>query len=594
MTGGSLGIRTASNGSLQSLSNGVGSVSSHQTKSISAISGRKPPSKMLLSGSREREKDRFLAFVCCKYIGRRKVTMLLLVVLALLVFTLGPFIVNKESSSLNVDKRTGRLVPYGNSGAGNPVVDMAFLENNSEGKNTYTRIDMRGSDESRAQHPPPPPSSIKAVIPLSHHPCKNFAFPPPPPPGFQRPGPRPCPVCYLPVEQAIASMPSSQSASPLLQKLTYVQDENPVKTEPHGGSDFGGYPSLKQRFDSFDIKESMTVHCGFVKGSKPGVRTGFDFDEADLAELEQFHEVIVASAIFGNYDLLQQPQNLSEAARKNIPFYMFIDEETEAYMKNSSILDSSKIVGLWRIIVVTNIPYSDARRNGKVSKLLLHRIFPNVRYSIWIDAKLQLIKDPYQILERFLWRQNATFAISRHYRRFDVFVEAEANKAAGKYDNASIDYQMEFYRNEGLTPYSEAKLPITSDVPEGCTIVREHIPITNLFTCLWFNEVDRFTSRDQLSFSIVRDKIMARVDWSVNMFLDCERRNFVKQAYHRDVLEKMAPPTVITQLPSNLPVATNVIGGNPVRRKRAKKEKKSGSKRNRKVFAGNKAINISF
>lgn len=63
---------------------------------------------------------------------------------------------------------------------------------------------------------------------------------------------------------------------------------------------------------------------------------------------------------------------------------------------------------------------------------------------------------------RFLWRENATFAISRHYSRFDVFVEAEANKAGGKYDNASIDEQIDFYRNEGLTPYSEAKLPITS------------------------------------------------------------------------------------------------------------------------------------
>lgn len=63
---------------------------------------------------------------------------------------------------------------------------------------------------------------------------------------------------------------------------------------------------------------------------------------------------------------------------------------------------------------------------------------------------------------RFLWRKNATFAISRHYKRFDVFVEAEANKVAGKYDNASIDFQVEFYKMEGLTPYSEAKLPITS------------------------------------------------------------------------------------------------------------------------------------
>lgn len=69
----------------------------------------------------------------------------------------------------------------------------------------------------------------------------------------------------------------------------------------------------------------------------------------------------------------------------------------------------------------------------------------------------------------------------------------------------------------------------SADVPEGCVIIREHIPITNLFTCLWFNEVDRFTSRDQLSFSTVRDKIMSKVSWSINMFLDCERRNFVVQ-----------------------------------------------------------------
>ncbi|EPS65992.1 hypothetical protein M569_08785, partial [Genlisea aurea] len=143
---------------------------------------------------------------------------------------------------------------------------------------------------------------------------------------------------------------------------------------------------------------------------------------------------------------------------------------------------------------------------------------------------------------RFLWRRNASFAISRHYKRFDVFVEAEANKAAAKYDNSSIDFQIDFYRKEGLTPYSEKKLPITSDVPEGCVIIREHIPITNLFTCLWFNEVDRFTSRDQLSFSTVRDKIRSETNYTVDMFLDCERRNFVIQGYHRDVLEQRFTP----------------------------------------------------
>lgn len=71
-----------------------------------------------------------------------------------------------------------------------------------------------------------------------------------------------CPVCYVPVEQAISSMPKFPSHSPVLRHLTYFYDKNPVKTDPHGGSEFGGYPSLKQRNDSFNIKESMTVHCG--------------------------------------------------------------------------------------------------------------------------------------------------------------------------------------------------------------------------------------------------------------------------------------------------------------------------------------------
>ncbi|EEF30678.1 conserved hypothetical protein [Ricinus communis] len=476
---------------------------------------RKPSSKMLV---RDKDKDHFIPFICCRYLGRKRVAMVLLVTFALLVFIWGSFPVSKESSSSNLKSRSTLALEMDPS--------------------------HTGERNGRIRAPSPPPHRIsEGSGGSSDHPCRNFSLPPPPPPSRKRLGPRPCSVCYLPAEQARARMPSSPSVSPVLHNLTYVVDANPVKTEPHGGSDFGGYPSLEQRNVSFDIQESMTVHCGFVKGSKPGFQTGFDIDEADLREMEQFHEVIIASAIFGNYDIIQQPKNIGEAATKYVPFYMFIDEDTEAYMKNSNVLDSSMKVGLWRIIVVHNIPYMDSRRNGKVPKLLLHRIFPNVRYSVWIDGKLQLVEDPYKVLERFLWSQNANFAISRHYRRFDVFVEAEANKAAGKYDNASIDYHIEFYKKEGLTPYTRAKLPITSDVPEGCVIIREHIPITNLFTCLWFNEVDRFTSRDQLSFSTVRDKIMKKVNWSISMFLDCERRNFVIQSYHKEILDHLPPPT---------------------------------------------------
>ncbi|XP_073026355.1 probable hexosyltransferase MUCI70 [Primulina eburnea] len=579
MTGGSLGLRASgSYGLLQQhpLNGGLPPQNLYIPRR---------PSKSSFNGYKEKERHVHSIF---RYLSQRKVGMLVLASLALVAFTTGFFTVNKEAylgnTSLDFDTRDPNMSHVLSSWW---TGKEAMLYDSSVKMNKVTVC-----VENAGWYPSISHASAADVDPstasFSDNPCKNFAFPPPPPGDRRRVGPRPCPVCYVPVEHAIASIPKFPSESSVLSHLTYFSEENPLRTEPNGGSEFGGYPSLKQRKDSFDIKESMTVHCGFVKGCGPRDQTGFDIDADDLKELEQFHEVIVASAIFGNYDVIQQPRNVGEVARKNVPFFMFIDKETEAYMKNTSVLDGGKQVGLWRIIVVQNVPYNDARRNGKVPKLLLHRLFPNVRYSIWIDGKLRLVVDPYQILEKFLWRQNATFAISRHYSRFDVFEEAEANKAAGKYDNTSIDHQIDYYKKEGLTPYTLDKLPITSDVPEGCVIIREHIPMTNLFSCLWFNEVDRFTSRDQLSFATVRDKVKERVNWNINMFLDCERRNFVIQAYHRDLLEQRAHQQAMTRIhpPPVLIHEKNPVKRNLVRPGRG--SKKPTSRRRRKIIPRNK------
>ncbi|KAI3854238.1 hypothetical protein MKW98_024661 [Papaver atlanticum] len=595
MTGGSLGLRTASYGSLQQqLQNGA-FLPIHATPLIV-----RKNSKTLLSSYRE--KERFLSRIC-KFASRRRVGMLLVVVVSVLVFmSVLSTMCKDDDATTDSESQHMSSIPVQN------IIPERILIN---GEPSLNKIDKNRDKENYSVSPNNVSISGENKLPLPvlrtkfpvEHPCDKFVLPSPPPRDRKRTGPRPCPVCYLPVDQAIARMPVAPSESPVLRNLTYVYEESPVRTEPFGGSDFGGYPSLMRRNDSFDIKESMNVHCGFVNGSKPGRQTGFDLQDADLIEMEQCYGVVVASAIFGNYDIIQQPKNISEAAKKNVCFYMFVDEETEASIRNTTTLGDGMKVGLWRLILVRNLPYADARRNGKVPKLLLHRIFPNSRFSLWVDGKLELVVDPYQILERFLWRKNATFAISRHYKRFDVIEEAEANKAAGKYENASIDFQIDFYKGEGLTPYTEAKLPITSDVPEGCVIIREHIPLTNLFTCLWFNEVDRFTSRDQLSFSSVRDKIMSKVNWGVDMFLDCERRNFVVQTYHRDVLEHMPPPIVAVKRPS---VSTNEPRGksshvtitdrfvkSPTKRNPPKRgrERRSGSRRHRKVSVGSRDNN---
>ncbi|KAL6851598.1 hypothetical protein ACP4OV_020162 [Aristida adscensionis] len=569
------------------------------------------PAKASLGGGAGAGRGLLCARIC-KLAGRRQRMLLLLLVAVAVAFCfLFSSLVSKDEDApsgketmLGFSDHVRSFVNPVWTSSGRHVAQRDSLSGN--GLNTASETEKELFNNVHGKFPDLLPSFPPAVV-LDHHPCENFSFSPPPM-DRKRIGPRPCPVCYLPVEQALGLRPVEPSASPVLQSLNYLFEENSISKESNGGSLFGGYPSLEERDKSYEIKDSMTVRCGFVRGKIPGLNTGFDIDETDLSEMQQCQRTVVASAIFGNYDIMQQPENISEFSQNTVCFFMFLDEETEAAIKNSTTIDHTKRIGLWRVVVVRNLPYSDARRNGKVPKLLLHRLFPNVRYSIWIDGKLKLVRDPYQVLERFLWRKNVSFAISRHYRRFDVFEEAEANKVGGKYDNASIDYQIEFYKREGLTHYSSAKLPITSDVPEGCVIIKEHIPITNLFTCLWFNEVDRFTSRDQLSFSTVRDKIRSRVNWTADMFLDCERRDFVVQSYHRELLEQRLavlrsqppprPPMVRTQprkvLPDNVsnePGKTSATKKLPARRTR---DRKSSSKRTRrtKVPGGKESIQL--
>ena len=73
----------------------------------------------------------------------------------------------------------------------------------------------------------------------------------------------------------------------------------------------------------------------------------------------------------GNFDEINQPTKISDYSRQTVCFYMFIDEETEAYLKNSGKLESGKKVGVWRTVVIHNPPYKDGRRTGKVRFIVL-------------------------------------------------------------------------------------------------------------------------------------------------------------------------------------------------------------------------------
>ncbi|KAK8463127.1 hypothetical protein SEVIR_1G325500v4 [Setaria viridis] len=342
---------------------------------------------------------------------------------------------------------------------------------------------------------------------------------------------------------------------------------------------FGGRQSLQDREEMYHAKD-QTLHCGFVRGPDDYPSTGFDLDENDRSYMATCH-VAVSSCIFGSSDYLRRPtkSRIGSYTKKNVCFVMFMDELTLATLSSEGHMpDEHGFVGLWRIVVVKNLPYKDMRRAGKVPKFLAHRLFPSAMYSIWLDSKLRLHADPMLIIEYFLWRKKAEYAISMHYDRSCVWEEVLQNKRLNKYNHAAIDEQFHFYQSDGLVKFNDSgRLPVLpscrypviwfnkwllnvyflinpgvdpvndlfADVPEGSFIVRAHTPMSNLFSCLWFNEVNRFTSRDQLSFTYTYLKLRRTnpgKPFHLNMFKDCERRAIAKLFHHRTNQTTGAPP----------------------------------------------------
>lgn len=321
--------------------------------------------------------------------------------------------------------------------------------------------------------------------------------------------------------------------------LQYTEVEDKPEGQDQWEPRFAGHQNLQERENSF-LAQDQKINCGFVKGPKGSPSTGFDLAEDDANYISRCH-IAVISCIFGNSDRLRTPygKTVSRLSRKNVCFVMFIDGVTlRTLSSEGQTLDRMGFIGLWKIVVVKNLPYTDMRRVGKIPKLLPHRLFPSARYSIWLDSKLRLQLDPLLILEYFLWRKGHEYAISNHYDRHCVWEEVAQNKKLNKYNHTIIDQQFTFYQADGLTRFNvlDPNKLLPSNVPEGSFIIRAHTPMSNLFSCLWFNEVERFTPRDQLSFAYTYQKLRRMnpgKPFRLNMFKDCERRTIAKLFRHR-------------------------------------------------------------
>ncbi|GJY29163.1 uracil-DNA glycosylase [Tanacetum coccineum] len=333
-----------------------------------------------------------------------------------------------------------------------------------------------------------------------------------------------------PEELQHLDFPPNKDSSAPIKKVKYMSDsDTPDDTNARPELEttrfnlFTGYQTLKQREQSFKVNETACVHCGFF--SETG---GFTISDEDRSYMETCKSV-VSTCAFGGGDDLYQPIGMTDASLEKVCYVAFWDEITLATQQEQGhIVDEDDFIGKWRIVTVRNLPFRDQRLNGKIPKMLPHRLFPNARYSIWVDSKSQFRRDPMGVFEALLWRSKSMLAISEHGARSSVYDEAKAVVKKNKATPQEVEVQITQYHHDGLP--EEKRFNGKKALNEASVIVREHNPVTNLFACLWFNEVVRFTSRDQLSFPYVLWRL--KVLKSINMFPVCIRKDLVNSMGH--------------------------------------------------------------
>ncbi|KDP38449.1 hypothetical protein JCGZ_04374 [Jatropha curcas] len=251
-------------------------------------------------------------------------------------------------------------------------------------------------------------------------------------------------------------IPIHDEFSSPVKNVTYISEKDPQ----HGGGNstlsrlraegtrfnlFTGDQTFDQRERSFKVNQTAEIHCGFY--SENG---GFKISDKDKNYM-QTCMVVVSTCAFGGGDDLYQPIGMSETSLQKVCYVAFWDEITLAAQESRGRrINEDHFIGKWRIVVVRDLPFTDQRLNGKIPKMLAHRLFSYAKYSIWVDSKSQFRRDPLGVLEALLWRSNYVLAISQHGARSSVYEEATAVVKKHKATPEEVEVQLTQYRQDGL------------------------------------------------------------------------------------------------------------------------------------------------
>lgn len=222
--------------------------------------------------------------------------------------------------------------------------------------------------------------------------------------------------------------------------------------------------------------------------------------------------VVIYTAIFGPKDKLIEPRVKPEG----FDFVCFTDQDFDS--KTWKIIKSKRECG-------------DPTRDARKRKILAHKYLSEYEVSVWIDGNILVENDPSSLIEEYLKEKNIAIYNQKNnvwgscdcvYDELDKLLDLGRKRGEYKDDPDTMKLQVDRYRREG---YPEHNGMIISMI----MFRRHNEPDVKESMEKWWQELEKGSKRDQLSFNYVAWKIGLDFAWLPG---DSRDNDYFKHQYH--------------------------------------------------------------
>lgn len=201
--------------------------------------------------------------------------------------------------------------------------------------------------------------------------------------------------------------------------------------------------------------------------------------------------IVIYTCIAGKYDRHMMPVQPTPGLR----FVCFTD--STGYLKAPG----------WEIVPLQSpARLTSGHDINRYHKFFPHRLFPDARWSVYIDGNIRFAGDWPVLVDR-VRDAGAALGAFWHPAGHDLAVEVEACIQYMKFDardRTVIDRQLASYVARGID--------VTQVIPTNNVLVRDHAaPGLDTAMSLWWSQLFEFTKRDQISLTYVLQQ--AGVAW---------------------------------------------------------------------------------